>query len=500
MSETVEFTLWDQCSSCLQTELSTSLFNIWIRPLQAVVREPADGGGRCQLVLLAPNKFVVDWIRQHHLPRIKEIILGLAGDTVEVLLEINTSSSSASASVTASSSAPAPAPSPSTASNVSGYSVNGAGQTSSNTVASSSPASDSHTQEQAQSSQQAKESNTFRSNLNDLFTFDNFVQGGSNQLAWAAARQVADNPGGDNNPLLVYGGVGLGKTHLMHAFGNQLLKNNPKARILYLHSERFVADMVKALQNRSMEDFKRFYRSVDALLIDDIQFFSGKERSQEEFFHTFNALFEGKQQIILTCDRYPKEIRGIEERLKSRFGWGLTVAVEPPELETRVAILMQKAEQAQIDLPYEVAFFIAKRIRSNVRELEGALKRVIANAHFTQKEITLEFVKDALRDLISLQDKLVTVDNIQRTVAEYYKVKVSELLSKRRSRSVARPRQMAMALAKELTNHSLPEIAEVFGGRDHTTVLHACRKVKELLETSVDTAEDYKNLLRILTT
>jgi len=282
--------------------------------------------------------------------------------------------------------------------------------------------------------------------------------------------------------------------------GNLILKQKPNAKALYLHSERFVADMVKALQNNAINDFKRYYRSVDALLIDDIQFFAGKERSQEEFFHTFNALLEGQQQIIITSDRYPKEINGIEERLKSRFGSGLTVAVQPPELETRVAILMSKAEQLQIALPPDVAFFIAKRIRSNVRELEGALKRVIANAHFTGSMITLDFVQEALRDLLAIQEKLVSMDNIIKTVAEYYKIKVSELLSKRRSRSVARPRQLAMALCKELTNHSLPEIGESFGGRDHTTVLHACRQVKTLRETGKDISEDYANLIRSLST
>lgn len=328
--------------------------------------------------------------------------------------------------------------------------------------------------------------------------FESFVEGNSNQLARAASWQVAERPGDAYNPLFIYGGVGLGKTHLMHAIGNAILKNDPEAKVLYLHSERFVADMVKALQTNSINEFKRFYRSLNVLLIDDIQFFAGKDRSQEEFFYTFNALLEGQQQIILTSDRYPKEIEGMEERLKSRFGWGLTVAVEPPGLETRVAILISKAEQSNIELPYEVAFFIAKRIRSNVRELEGALRRVIANAHFTGKPITIDFVQEALRDLLALQDKLVTIENIQKTVAEYYKVKVADLLSKRRSRSIARPRQMAMALAKELTNHSLPEIGDHFGGRDHTTVLHACRKVKELIQDDNDFAEDYKNLMRTL--
>ncbi|MCW9000195.1 MAG: chromosomal replication initiator protein DnaA, partial [Kangiellaceae bacterium] len=330
------------------------------------------------------------------------------------------------------------------------------------------------------------------------FTFESFVQGKSNQLAMAAAKQVAENPGTAYNPLFIYGGVGLGKTHLMQAVGNQILKNKPNGKVIYLHSERFVADMVKALQTNSIEKFKRFYRSVDALFIDDIQFFANKERSQEEFFHTFNALLEGNQQVILTCDRYPREIDGVEERLKSRFGWGLTVSIDPPELETRVAILISKAEESNITLPHEVAFFIAKRIRSNVRELEGALKRVIANAQFTGKEITVEFVKDALRDLIAAQDKQVSIENIQKTVAEYYKIKVSDLLSKRRNRSIARPRQLAMSLAKELTNHSLPEIGEAFGGKDHTTVLHACRKVKSLKEESQDINEDYTNLMRTL--
>jgi len=337
------------------------------------------------------------------------------------------------------------------------------------------------------------------SGLNPNFTFDTFVEGKSNQLARAASRQVSENPGGAYNPLFLYGGVGLGKTHLMHAVGNALAGRRENARVVYLHSERFVADMVKALQLNAINDFKRFYRSVDALLIDDIQFFAGKERSQEEFFHTFNALLEGGQQMILTSDRYPKEISGVEERLKSRFGWGLTVAIEPPELETRVAILMKKADQAKVDLPHDAAFFIAQKIRSNVRELEGALKKVIADSHFMGKTITQDFIRESLKDLLALQDKQVGVDNIQRTVAEYYKIKVADLLSKRRSRSVARPRQVAMALAKELTNHSLPEIGDAFGGRDHTTVLHACRKVKALQEENADIREDYKNLLRLLT-
>lgn len=444
--------IWQKCLSLLQEEYPAQQFNTWLRPLQAETQDST-------LVLLAPNRFVVDWVKTHFNERINELVRQLFGDTItQVSIEIGSKAPAVDLSSQNVSAAVAPV-------------VN----TNSKTV------SDAH-----------------HNNLNKKFVFDSFVEGNSNQLARAAALQVAERPGDAYNPVFIYGGVGLGKTHLMHAIGNTILKNNPQAKVLYLHSERFVADMVKALQTNTINEFKRFYRSLNALLIDDIQFFAGKDRSQEEFFHTFNALLEGQQQIILTSDRYPKEIEGVEERLKSRFGWGLTVAVEPPELETRVAILISKAEQSNIILPYEVAFFIAKRIRSNVRELEGALRRVIANAHFTGKPITIEFVNDALRDLLALQDKLVTIENIQKTVAEYYKVKVADLLSKRRSRSIARPRQMAMALAKELTNHSLPEIGDHYGGRDHTTVIHACRKVKELILEGGDFAEDYKNLMRIL--
>jgi len=335
-------------------------------------------------------------------------------------------------------------------------------------------------------------------NLNPAFTFDSYVEGKSNQLAKAASLQVADNPGQAYNPLLIYGGVGLGKTHLMHAVGNLIIERNPNARVLYLHSERFVADMVKALQHNAINEFKRYYRTLDALLIDDIQFFAGKERSQEEFFHTFNALLEEGSQIILTCDRYPKEVEGLEERLRSRFGWGLPVCIEPPELETRVAILQKKAEEANIELPSEVAFFIAKRIRSNIRELEGAFRRVMATANFTASPITFDFAKEALRDLIALQERTITIDNIQKTVAEYYKIRTSDLHSNSRSRSITRPRQVAMALSKELTNHSLPEIGSAFGGRDHTTVLHGCRKIAELRQSDSKIDEDYINLLRIL--
>jgi len=337
------------------------------------------------------------------------------------------------------------------------------------------------------------------SRLNPAFTFDTFVQGKSNQLARAAALQVGMNPGTAYNPLFIYGGVGLGKTHLMHAIGNVIVKTDPGAHVTYVHSEGFVSDMVRGLQHNTISDFKKAYRSLDALLIDDIQFFAGKDRSQEEFFHTFNALLEGHRQIILTCDRYPKEVKGLEERLRSRFGWGLTVAIEPPELETSVAILMSKASAVGTELPEEVAFFIAQRIRSNVRELEGALRRVMATAEFTGRPITLDFTKEALRDLLALQDRLVTIDNIQKTVAEYFKIRMADLLSKRRSRSIARPRQIAMALAKELTRHSLPEIGDAFGGRDHTTVLHACRRIKLLRESEQRVEEDYSNLFRTLT-
>lgn len=444
--------IWQRCLEHLQEEYPAQQFNTWLRPLQCEIEEST-------LVLLAPNRFVIDWVKKHFYERIKELVGQLSSDVIK-LVSIEIGSKMIKPIVVdeqSAKSAPSVKPSP------------------------------------KKSADHYK--NTY---LNKKFVFDSFVVGNSNQLAQSAAEAVAERPGDAYNPLFIYGGVGLGKTHLMHAIGNAILKNNPEAKVLYLHSERFVADMVKALQTNAINEFKRFYRSLNALLIDDIQFFAGKDRSQEEFFHTFNALLEGQQQIILTSDRYPKEIEGVEERLKSRFGWGLTVAVEPPELETRVAILISKAEQANIDLPYEVAFFIAKRIRSNVRELEGALRRVIANAHFTGKPITIEFVNEALRDLLALQDKLVTIENIQKTVAEYYKVKVADILSKRRSRSIARPRQMAMTLAKELTNHSLPEIGDHFGGRDHTTVIHACRKVKELVQEGGDFAEDYKNLLRTL--
>ncbi len=472
--------MWQQCIHYLQDELPSQQFNTWIRPLQAEIAQ-ADNGGS-QLKLFAPNRFVKDWVNDKFLERISEIVTELSPDQgLDVSLEIG-SKKAAQPPVTPEPVAPAPAkPRPAQpATQATSFGI-------------------SPTVKQPRKVE-VEGSVKHQSFLIENYTFSTFVEGKSNQLARAASMQVADNAGSAYNPLFLYGGVGLGKTHLMHAVGNTILQQNPDAKVVYLHSERFVADMVKALQLNAINEFKRYYRSVDALLIDDIQFFAGKERSQEEFFHTFNALLEGGQQMILTCDRYPKEISGLEERLKSRFGWGLTVAVEPPELETRVAILMKKAEQAKIALPGDAAFFIAQRIRSNVRELEGALKRVIASAHFTGRTIDIDLIRESLKDLLALQDRQISLDNIQKIVAEYYKIKLSDMMSKRRSRSVARPRQVAMALAKELTNHSLPEIGESFGGRDHTTVLHACRKIKELEETDADIREDRKNLLRSLTT
>jgi chromosomal replication initiator protein len=429
----------------LEAELPQQQFNTWVRPLQAM-----EGNGA--LKLLAPNRFVVDWINENLLPRIGELLRDeSSGDVPIVTVEVGSRGGPLRG---------APAALPAHVRRVEGLVVG--------------------------------------ARLNADFSFASFVEGKSNQLAKAASMQVAENPGLAYNPLFLYGGVGLGKTHLMHSIAHLVKERDPEARVAYVHSERFVSDMVRALQHNSMNEFKTAYRSLDALLIDDIQFFAGKERSQEEFFHTFNELLEGQHQVILTCDRYPKEVEGLEERLKSRFGWGLTVAIEPPELETCVAILMTKAQATEVQLPEEVAFFIAKRIRSNVRELEGALRRVIANSRFTGHAITLEFTKEALKDLLSLQAKLVTIENIQKTVADYYKVRMADLLSKRRSRSVARPRQVAMALAKELTNHSLPEIGDAFGGRDHTTVLHACKRIKELRGIEQRIKEDYSNLLRTL--
>ncbi|OOZ37552.1 chromosomal replication initiator protein DnaA [Solemya velesiana gill symbiont] len=452
--------LWNKCVDRLEGELSPQQFNTWIRPLQTV----EEGG--C-IRLLAPNQFVLNWVKNHYLNHINTFLTELAsGNPPSVILKIGTKAKAQKESTP-------DKPSPSQAGDI------------------KSPLPRVRIK-QAEGK--------IQSNLNRDFTFDTFVEGKSNQLARAASMQIGENPGTVYNPLFIYGGVGLGKTHLMHAVGNTILEKNPDAKVVYLHSEGFVAEMVKALQHNTIDDFKRRYRSVNALLIDDVQFFAGKERSQEEFFHTFNALFESQQQIILSSDRFPKEVTGLEERLKSRFGWGLTVAIEPPDLETRVAILKSKADQLfGVDLPNEVAFFIGKRVRSNIRELEGALRRIVANAEFTGRPITQEFAKDALRDMLAAQDKLVTIDNIQKTVAEYFKIRTSDLLSAKRSRTIARPRQIAMTLAKELTSHSLPEIGEAFGGRDHTTVLYATRKVAELKDSDTRIAEDYGNLLRTLT-
>ena len=450
--------LWNRCLRVLESELPTQQFNMWVRPLQAVERSG-------ELKLLAPNRYVIEWVGDHSLARIKELVREFAdGAALKVVLDVGSRPGAPNGAV-----------------DPPGQVTPGAGAPTAGMAKVRRPAP-----------------SVLGNRINPDFTFDSFVEGKSNQLAKAAAIQVSGNPGKAYNPLFIYGGVGLGKTHLMNAVGNKLRQRNADARVAYVHSEGFVSEMVKALQHNTINEFKTAYRSLDALMIDDIQFFAGKDRSQEEFFHTFNALLESQQQVILTCDRYPKEVDGLEERLKSRFGWGLTVAIEPPELETCVAILMSKAAMANVELPEEVAFFIAKRIRSNVRELEGALKRVVATCEFTGKPITLEFAKEALKDLLALQEKLVTVENIQKTVAEYYKIRIADLLSKRRSRSIARPRQVAMALAKELTNYSLPEIGDAFGGRDHTTVLHACRRVKALRESERRIGEDYMNLLRTL--
>ena len=444
---------WPNCLQQLEQKLSDQQLNTWIRPLQ--IKEDEN-----TITLMAPNRFVLDWVKQHFQAQIQGILQDIGATGVTLNIEIG----SQMRPVTS------PQASIDKAKPLAFEIKKTAG----------------------------KQQPPIEHNLNPAFTFASFVEGKSNQLAKAASLQIADNPGNAYNPLFMYGGVGLGKTHLIHAIGNMMLKNNPNARIAYLHSERFVGNMVKALQHNVIDEFKQHYRSLDALLIDDIQFFAGKERSQEEFFHTFNALLESGSQIILTCDRYPKEVEGLEERLRSRFGWGLPVCIEPPELETRVAILQKKAEEYSLEFPSEVAFFIAKRIRSNIRELEGAFRRVMATANFTKSSITLDLAKDALRDLIALQDRAITIENIQKTVAEYYKIRSSDLLSSRRSRSITRPRQLAMALSKELTNHSLPEIGAAFGGRDHTTILHGCRKIAELRDSDAKISEDYTNMMRIL--
>ena len=491
--------VWQKCVNRLRDELPSQQFNTWIRPLQAST-------GDRSLTLFAPNRFIKDFVAEKYSDRIVELVREFRPDEpINVALEIGASRPPLTEVGVASAvpelrATPVAQASPyTTPAPTENYPVASVPDEAPEVIAEI-PARPVAASRDHNARVDVEGSLLHPHHLFENYTFGSFVEGKSNQLALAAAQQVAENPGNSYNPLFLYGGVGLGKTHLMHAVGNALKQQNPEAKVVYLHSERFVADMVKALQLNAITDFKRYYRSVDALLIDDIQFFAKKDRSQEEFFHTFNALLEGGQQMILTCDRYPKEIDGLEERLKSRFGWGLTVAVEPPELETRVAILMKKAAEANVDLPPDAAFFIAQRIRSNVRELEGALKRVIASARFVGRSIDIDLIKESLKDLLALQARQVSMDNIQRTAAEYYKIKIADMMSRRRSRSVARPRQMAMALSKELTNHSLPEIGDSFGGRDHTTVLHACRKIKELRETNSDIREDYKNLLRTLTT
>jgi len=440
--------IWTRCLTRLEDELSSQLFSTWIRPLQAVQKGQT-------LSLFAPNRFVMEWVRDRFIERISEILEQYEenGKSIKLQILVGSQKTPVNNLVPAVVSGPAPV---------------------------------------------KRQNSPLAGRLNEHFTFENHVEGKSNQLARAAARQVGENPAGAYNPLFIYGGVGLGKTHLMQAAGSLIISHKPEARVAYIHSERFVADMVRALQHNAINEFKNFYRNLDALLIDDIQFFVGKERSQEEFFHTFNALIEGQKQVIITADRFPKELAGVEERLVSRFGSGLTVSIDPPELETRVAIIKKKASAEGLYISDDVAFFIAKRVRSNVRELEGALRRVVASASFTGREIDLDLASESLKDLLAFQERQVTINNIQKTVAEYYKIRVSDLHAKSRSRQVARPRQLAMALAKELTTHSLPEIGDAFGGRDHTTVLHACRKIADLVGADSRTREDYDNLIRTL--
>lgn len=436
--------LWHNCLSRLEGELSAQEMQTWLRPLQVSAQGDV-------LHLLAPNAYTLDHVRSQYYERIDSMISALAGHPVRIRLEVGSLQLRAAGGAAPLAATPAE-------------------------PAAEEPAH----------------------NLDPAYTFDSFVEGKPNQLGKAVATQVAMNPGHAYNPLLLYGGTGLGKTHLMHAAGNLMRERNPEMRVLYLRSEQFVNAMVRALAHKSMDGFKERFRSIDALLIDDIQFFAGKNSTQEEFFHTFNALFEGKQQIILTCDRYPREVENLEPRLKSRLGWGLSVAIEPPDFETRAAILIAKAAAKGIDLPEDVAMLLARRIRSNVRDLEGALNTLAARANFFGREISVEFTQETLRDLLSVHAHAVNLPNIQRTVADYYQLRLSELLSARRVRSVARPRQMAMALAKDLTEHSLPEIGEAFGGRDHTTVLHACRTIRKLRDEDPRLQQDWEKLSRIL--
>lgn len=460
----MDLSLWQQCTEQLKNTLTQQAFNQWINPLQSELTP--DG-----LVLWAPNNYVLEGVSNNYLTDLRRILIEIThGDAPRVVLKVGAKKLAFINEF------------------VCGESEKGVDGNEKNSIP-------------PKISGGASFDFLHKSTLNSSFTLDYFVVGKSNQLAVAAAKQIAENPGGAYNPFFLYGSVGLGKTHLMQAIGNALVEGSGgKSNVVYMHSERFVAEMVKAIQHNKVEEFKRYYRSVDALLIDDIQFFSGKERSQEEFFHTFNSLLEGQQQVILTSDRFPKEIKGLEARLRSRFGSGLTVAIEPPELETRVAILMQKAAQEGTPISTDVAVFMAKRVKSNIRELEGALKRVLASRKFTGKIVTLDFVQDALKDVLAVEAKQVSLDNIIKSTASYYKITPDDLLSKQRCRSVARPRQLSMALCKQLTNHSLPEIGAAFGDRDHTTVLHACRQIKELRNENASIDHDYMNLVRILST
>jgi chromosomal replication initiator protein len=516
---------WQKCIYCLKNELPAQQFNTWIRPLKIIAEKAEHGTGKEVLHLLAPNKFVLEWIKDNFLGRIIELMEELSPDSSPgISLDVTSNSNfDLEEAISTADLSNLQAPDNSNQeeqheSPIAKSSINDfKGFKDHQNHDLSSLEATHHSENQSSLHQttlahnnsgkhnQSNSSNNklggrlrYKGELNKSYTFNNFIEGKSNQLARAAAAQVADNPGGAYNPLFIYGGVGLGKTHLMHSIGNHLLKQNPNANVVYLHSQTFVGSMVSALQLNAINEFKRYYHSVDALLIDDIQFFANKERSQEEFFHTFNAIFEGGRQIIMTCDKYHSEINGLEDRLKSRFGWGLSVAVEPPELETRAAILINKANRENVFLPNQEAMFMAQKLRSNVRELEGALKKVIAHARFTGSEISVPLIKEALKDLLAIQNKLISVDNIQRTVAEYYKIKMTDMISKRRNRSIARPRQMAMCLSKDLTNHSLPEIGTMYGDRDHTTVMHACRTINELKKSSTDIYEDYQNLLRSL--
>ena len=453
-----ELHFWGECKKTLERDLPIEEYSTWIAPLTL---EQNNGSNPLSYSVLAPNKFISDWVEDNYGITIKERLSAITSvRDLNLNFEIF----------------------------VDYHEKHPDEDQVSDSVAS------------AISSRTAQpEEVPKKNNLIGNFTFETFVEGKSNHIALAASRQIGDGLKNSYNPLFIYGGVGLGKTHLMHAVGNEILKQDPKKKIAYVHSEKFVSDMVKSLQLGAINEFKQHYRSLDALLIDDIQFFAKKEQSQEELFHTFNSLLEKGSQMILTCDRYPKEIDGLEDRLKSRLGWGLPVVIEPPELETRVAILLSKATTLNHALNEESAFFIAQKVRSNVRELEGALKRVIANSNFTGRPISVDLIKDSLKDLLAIQARQVSVENIQKTTAEYYNIKLSDILSKRRSRSVARPRQMAMFLAKELTNYSLPEIGDSFGGRDHTTVIHACKKINELRAFNLDIEEDYRKLLRVLT-